>query len=136
MNYVTSKMKYFSKIVAQSSNLNVAELLFLTLHCTRFVLQASKGSRLALAQREVMHTYIRIGAVFGGTIKTPAVEPNFVKVTALRQTQTLPRHLSKLGNCEYFTTSKNCFLNKRNISYAISYGRIKGLGVLSTYVCF
>ena len=83
-----------------------------------------------------MHTYIRIGAVLGRTIKTPAVEPNFVKVAALRQTQAFLRHLYKLGNCEYFTTSKNCFLNKKNISYAITYGRIKGLGVLSTYVCF
>lgn len=35
---VTFKMKHFSAIVAESSNLNVAELLFPTLHYNKSVL--------------------------------------------------------------------------------------------------
>ena len=105
-NHATSKMKHFSAIVAKSCNLNVAELLFPTFHCKigLFCTLAKPVSwfkpRKKLSKEE--------------TIKTVALEPYFIKVISLWRR--VPRHLLRLGNCEYFTTWTNCFLNEKVIS--------------------
>ena len=66
MNHATSKIKHFSTIVAKNYNLNVAELLFPTLRCNRFVLYRSKAARLFKPRKKLCLT---IWTVFEETIK-------------------------------------------------------------------
>ena len=72
--------------------------------------------------------------------KTPVVEPNFIKATALRKG-------SQIQTFSYaFVESRKLWILdkpnklspqwKYNINYAITYASIKLPEVLSTYVCF